>query len=139
MGKFGKSSPSNTYMYSTADGTALTDYFPPLLANFDSQTWASNPWSSVVFHCPSDNQRLACGNFVETTQDAAGTICPGFSGSEWSDSEEHDDDAGVQVDDDDCNCDNDDDDDDNYNIVLSQGGFTAFVIFFSIAWLYIFW
>ena len=134
--KFGMATPTDTSTYSTATGTALTDFFPPMLANFNAQTFASNPWSSVVFHCSSDGERLACGNFVETTQDAAGTVCPGFTGSEWSDAEEdHDDDAGANNNDG-CDCDEDDDD---YTVEFSQGGFAAFVSFFCVAWLYIIW
>jgi hypothetical protein len=37
----------------------LTDYFPPMLANFNATTYAAGPWNSVVFHCPAENERLA--------------------------------------------------------------------------------
>ena len=36
----------------------LTDYFPPMLANFNATTYAAGP-NSVVFHCPAENERLA--------------------------------------------------------------------------------
>lgn len=100
--KFGlaESKDENSMIYYNLE--TLTDYFPPMLANFKATTYAAGPWNSVVFHCPAGNERLACGNFVSTDKEGTGTACTSFEGSTWSDQSgdggnNNDDDAQLSV------------------------------------------
>jgi len=100
--KFGHASPQTGSMeYSMI--YPLTDYFPPMLANYNATTYAAGPWNSVVFHCPATNERLACGNFVLTDKESTGTACASFSDNQWSDdsgdvsNDDDDDDAQLSV------------------------------------------
>lgn len=60
-GKFGRMTPAEGTLVFKGD---MIDPNPPMDAHFGEGDLLAKQWSSMVFHCPADNARLFCAQFV---------------------------------------------------------------------------
>lgn len=61
-GKFGRMMPSPTN--SNVFVGQFADPSPVLAVNYGHAEGIANQWASLVLHCPADNSRLACAQFI---------------------------------------------------------------------------
>eukprot|EP01041_Mallomonas_annulata_P008435 gene8435-17394_t len=73
-GKFGRIYPESYDSKIFTSNITQSDYLPPYRNSFESTMGVLKPWSSIVFHCNSNNKRLVCGQFLISNTSECVTI-----------------------------------------------------------------
>eukprot|EP01035_Chromulina_nebulosa_P020958 gene20958-27162_t len=77
-GKIGIMYPQANSLLFSANTTAI-DYLPAYIANYKTSIKNAIMWSSIVFHCGANNNRLLCASFSNTDTAACSSAFSSFS------------------------------------------------------------